>query len=209
MQRIAARLGRVGARVQGALLGEERVRFDAQVRAGRIVIGEGSYGYPIVRTFVNEDSVRLIVGNYCSLASEALFLLGGEHPLDRVSTFPFRARLGIGRPVGEAFQVAVSDTVLGSDVWVAARAVILAGTRIGNGAVVAAGAVVTRDVPAYAVVAGSPARIVGFRHTEEVIERLEQIQWWEWPKGEIEGIVELLSDSSPQELFRYAAARSA
>lgn len=71
-------------------------------------------------------------------------------------------------------------TKIGNDVWVGANAIIIAGVNIGNGAIIGAGAVVTKDVPPYAVVGGVPAKIIKYRFSEEQIEELEKIQWWDW-----------------------------
>ena len=76
-------------------------------------------------------------------------------------------------------------TVIGNDVWVGKNAIIMAGVRIGNGAVIGSGAVVTKDVPPYAIVGGVPARIIKYRFTEEQIVELEKIQWWNWSDEDI------------------------
>ena len=76
--------------------------------------------------------------------------------------------------------IASKKTVIGNDVWTGRNATILAGVRIGNGAVIGAGAVVTKDVPPYAIVGGVPAKIIKYRFSPEQIEAMEQIQWWNW-----------------------------
>ncbi len=81
--------------------------------------------------------------------------------------------------------VAKGGITIGHDVWVGARANILSGVTIGNGAVVACGAVVTKDVPAYAIVGGNPAQVIRFRFTEDQIKSLLEINWWDWPEDRI------------------------
>jgi hypothetical protein len=103
----------------------------------------------------------------------------GEHRTDLVSTYPLRTLLtpdGRNHDATEKGEIAI-----GSDVWIGTRAMILSGVTIGHGAVVAAGAVVTRDVPPYAIVAGVPARVLRYRFDADTIERLLAIAWWEWP----------------------------
>ncbi len=188
-------------------LGPDRAELRRLVRQGRVVMGIGSYGIPKVRVFTHEDSVRLVVGNYCSIAEEALFLLGGEHPTDRLSTFPFRLRFGLEGRGDDGFPKPVGDTVLGSDVWVGARAIILGGRRIGTGAVIAACSVVTRDVPPYAIVAGNPGRVVRYRFSEELRKQLLATTWWEWPEDEVASVIPLLSADDVSGLLHYAANR--
>ena len=122
------------------------------------------------------------VGAYCSVGTD-LIVRRRDHPVDRpgLHAFFYNARLG----------VVVTDTIpdvrdnpltIGHDVWIGDRVTILAGCRqIGNGAVIAAGAIVTRDVPPYAVVAGVPARVLRIRLERDMIDRLEASRWWERP----------------------------
>ena len=76
--------------------------------------------------------------------------------------------------------IASKKTTIGNDVWIGSNAIIIAGVKIGNGAIIGAGAVVTKDVPDYAVVGGVPARIIKYRFDPETINKLQQIQWWNW-----------------------------
>ncbi len=124
---------------------------------------------------------RLVIGRYCSIAAEVRFIMnGGNHPTTWLTTFPF--------PVfGAGWEVAMperwptrGDTTVGHDVWIGHGAVILPGVTIGNGAIIAAATVVTRDVPAYAIVGGNPGTVLRFRFDETTIQRLQQLKWWEW-----------------------------
>jgi hypothetical protein len=103
----------------------------------------------------------------------------GEHRTDLVSTYPLRTLL-----TGSAENVDAIDKgsiTIGSDVWLGTRAVVMSGVTVQHGAVVAAGAVVTRDVPPYAIVGGVPARVIRYRFDERTIRALLAIAWWEWP----------------------------
>lgn len=124
-----------------------------------------------------------ILGKFCSIAGDVTIFLGGNHRTDWISTYPFNvlnelfpnARKITGHPSTKG------DVVIGNDVWIGWGATILSGITIGNGAVVAAKAVVTKDVPPYAVVAGNPAHIVKYHFSAETINSLQKIQWRNWP----------------------------
>jgi virginiamycin A acetyltransferase len=129
---------------------------------------------------------RLIIGRFCSIAAEAKFIMnGGNHPTDWLTTYPF--------PIfGSGWEAAMpeswpnkGDTVVGHDVWIGYGALIMPGVTIGNGAIVAAGSVVTRSVPAYAIVGGNPAAVLRSRFDQQTIDRLELIRWWDWDAGKV------------------------
>jgi acetyltransferase-like isoleucine patch superfamily enzyme len=148
-------------------------------------IGEFTYGRPKVIAFTKDT--RLIIGKFCSIAANVKIVLGAEHRMDWVSTYPFPA---LGKIWPEADEVkghpaSKGDVVIGNDVWIAEGAVILSGVKIGDGAVIGSQAVVSKDVPPYAVVSGNPAQLVKKRFDEDVIKKLSQIQWWNWPVDKI------------------------
>ncbi|WP_420101801.1 CatB-related O-acetyltransferase [Bosea sp. (in: a-proteobacteria)] len=161
-------------------------------RPGQMVIGPYTYGRPKVR--FAESGAGLVIGRYGSIADGVEILLGGNHRLDWVTTYPFPAlpRLwpqaaGIG-----GFDATRGDVVIGHDVWLGSQAMVMSGVRIGHGAVVAARAVVTKDVPPYAVVAGNPARIVKMRFDEATVAALLATGWWNLPRQRIEALLPLL-----------------
>lgn len=129
--------------------------------------GRESYGELNIVSFNNKS--RLSIGNYVSVAQHVTFLLDVEHRTDTLSTFPFRTKL-VTPEVAEA--ASKGDIVVGDDAWIGYGATILSGVHIGQGAVVAAGAVVTHDVPPYALVGGVPAKVIRFRFSEEIISFL-------------------------------------
>lgn len=148
----------------------------------RVQIGKHTYGLRrnTIHWGTGREEVR--VGSYCSIAEEVR-LVFGEHPLERVSTYPLRTKL-----MGTEDNVDATckgPIVIGSDVWIGLNALIMSGVTIGHGAVVAAGATVTRDVPPYAVVGGVPARILKYRFRPDQIERLLHLAWWEWEDAKI------------------------
>lgn len=161
----------------------------------RNYIGEYSYGIPTV--FDPTKKYKLIIGNYCSIAENVLVFLDGNHRVDWVTTYPPNA-FSIHHKdmtIPEGHPISKGDVIIGNDVWIAYGATILSGVRIGDGAVVGAQSVVTKDVPPYAIVAGNPAKIVKYRFSPEIIEKLLEIRWWDWPKEKMEKNVHRLLSS--------------
>lgn len=136
----------------------------------RVSVGKMSYG-PIHAICFGGVNERLEIGSYCSIAEEVVFLLGGGHAMDTLSTYPFRAKC-----IGDLQAVAKGPIVIGDDVWIGYGATILSGVTLGKGCVVGARALVCKDVPPYAVVAGVPARIIKYRFSEETISVLEGLK---------------------------------
>ena len=127
---------------------------------------------------------RLRIGRFCALATGTAFLMnGGNHRTAAPSTYPFLIFGGAwaGRFEGEADFPGRGDTVVGNDVWTGWKSTILPGVTVGDGAVLAAGAVVSRDVAAYTIVGGVPARPIKERFSRKIAAELSQIAWWNWP----------------------------
>lgn len=162
-------------------------------------IGEWTYGHPHVPQ--GDDGTTLRIGRFCSFASGVTILTGCNHRTDWISTYPFQQVYGPDRPLPFPSR-SKGDVVIGHDVWVGVDALILSGVTIGNGAVIAARSVVTKDVPPYAIVAGSPARVVKYRFDEETIAALQAIAWWDWPQEKIEGALPLLMSSDLNAFIR-------
>lgn len=162
------------------------------IEAGRLTMGRHSYGTPRVVMYRHDDT-RARVGAFSSLALGVTFVLGGNHPTDRVTTFPLRQMLGLPGAGTDGFPSSKGDIVVGNDVWIGMNALVVSGVTIGDGAIVAAGSVVVGDVPPYAVVGGNPARVLKYRFTEDQIARLLALAWWDWPDERVVEHVDLLS----------------
>lgn len=140
------------------------------------------YHYP-----VNHE--RLRIGKFCSIACGAKFLFNcANHSLRSLSTYTFP--LFYDEWELDKADVASAwdnkgDIVIGNDVWIGFEAVIMAGVHIGNGAIIGARAVVTKDVAPYTIVGGVPARAIRKRFDDATISRLESLRWWDWPKERI------------------------
>lgn len=128
---------------------------------------------------------RLIIGKFCAIATGVRFFMSGaNHRTDIFSSYPFDEMAPaweIGFDPKHHVPASRGDTIIGHDVWIGDRATILPGVRVGNGAVVATSTVVTKDVPAFGIVAGNPARLIRLRFDEATIIRLQRISWWDWP----------------------------
>jgi len=126
------------------------------------------------------------IGAYCSIAPGAKIGGLGRHPTDWISTHPaFYSTLGqAGLAFADKDMVdECVQTKIGNDVWIGTNAIIMDGVTVHDGAVIGAGAVVTKDVPPYAVVGGVPAKVIRYRFSDEIIDEIRSLQWWDWPTG--------------------------
>ena len=120
------------------------------------------------------------LGPFCSVAWDVTIGATG-HPMDRVSTHAFAYRREIGGFTATSENIERPRAVVGADVWVGAQAIVMPGVHVAIGAVLGAGSIVTRDIPPYAVVSGSPARVMRLRIPEDCVPSLLRSRWWEWP----------------------------
>lgn len=128
-------------------------------------IGKNVYGALNVMSWNNEQE-GLIIGDYVSIADNVWFVLGGNHSISLVTTYPVQRFLVGGIEIAES----KGPIVIESDVWIGSHAMIMSGVTVGQGAVIAAGSIVTKDVPDYAVVAGNPAKIIKYRFDMEICD---------------------------------------
>jgi virginiamycin A acetyltransferase len=151
---------------------------------------------------------RLIIGRFCAIATGARFLLSSaNHPILGSTAFPFFIFGGdwLERTADLLPSIASrGDTVVGNDVWIGRDAVIMPGVTVGDGAIIAASAVVASDVPPYATVGGNPARLIRRRYSDQDIDRLLRIAWWNWPIEMITEHVRTIWAGTPAELDQAA-----
>ncbi|CEG14014.1 putative Chloramphenicol O-acetyltransferase [groundwater metagenome] len=126
------------------------------------------------------------IGKYCSISENVTILGGGNHNYDNISTYPFKTLNKGLLDVKEYKYKSRKETIIGNDVWIGMNVTVLGGVRIGDGVVIGAGSVVTKDVCPYNIVAGNPAKIIKYRFTDEQIKQLLEIKWWDWPEEQIE-----------------------
>ncbi|WP_088348628.1 MULTISPECIES: DapH/DapD/GlmU-related protein [Rhodomicrobium] len=150
----------------------------------------------------DSDAIYTRIGKFCSIASQVR-INPGDHPMGRVSQHHFSYRASAYFP-GAADDAAFFEwrrsrgVRIGHDVWIGHGAVVLAGRSIGHGAVIGAGSVVTKDVPAYTIVAGLPAKPIRPRFAPEIGERIEALGWWDWEHERLHAALEDFRALSPE-----------
>lgn len=181
------------------------------IRNPNIIVGDYTYYDDMENVHHFERNVRyhfdfvcdkLIIGKFCMIASDVTFIMNGaNHLTDAISTYPF-AVFGHGwEHAMEGKQYPHKGNItIGNDVWIGYRATIMAGVTIGDGAIIATNATVTKDVAPYAIVGGNPAMEIRKRFSDEKIGRLLDIKWWDWPIEKITKNVQLLTGNDLEKL---------
>jgi len=140
---------------------------------------------------------KLIIGKFCAIAEGIKFVMNGaNHRMDGITTYPFNIFAG----GWEEFTPTIEqlpfkgDTVIGNDVWIGQNVTIMPGIKVGDGAIIATGSVVTKDVSPYTIVGGNPARVIKKRFSEEIIELLLELKWWDWDIEKISSNINFLTN---------------
>ena len=156
------------------------------------------YHYPIHRE-------KLIIGKFCSIACGTKFLFNcANHTLKSLSTYTFPLFYEEWELKKSNITTAwdnKGDIVIGNDVWIGYETVIMAGVHIGDGAIIAARAVVTKDVPPYTIVGGTPAKEIRKRFDAEVIQQLFMLKWWDWSADKIRKCLPYIAEGKLDELL--------
>lgn len=139
----------------------------------RKLISVGKFTYGGIEILSANNQSKIQIGNFCSIAADVVFVIGADHPLAYLSTYPFKVKILHER----AEAISHGDIIIDDDVWIGFRATIISGVHIGQGAVIAAGAVVTKDVPPYAIVGGVPAKVIKYRFEENIRNKLLQVDF--------------------------------
>ncbi len=169
-----------------------------------VTVGRHTYGVSQKKVIATSELAPLTVGAFCSIAGNvSLMCSGGTHSPWAATTFPVYSRMmgsadpteNGGKPVG---------ITIANDVWIGRHAMIMPGVHIADGAIVAAGAIVTKDVQPYAIVGGNPARLIRYRFSEDIIAKLLAIRWWEWDDEKIKQEAALLTGPIEPFLERHA-----
>ena len=169
------------------------------IKRNQLEVGEHTYGSIRIH---DPGYGKLVIGDYCSIGSSCRFIIG-NHRTDLISTYPFST-------LSSYFsdnKVDIKDhnsknggIIIGNDVWIGNSAQIMSGVCVGDGAIIAANAIVTKNVPPYAIVGGNPAKIIRYRFPEDVREKLIKIAWWNWPE---EIVAERLNDIVSDDILAF------
>ena len=166
-------------------------------------VGSNTYGHDGIKIIHGGEGKSLRIGKFCSIAEGVVVFLGANHRMDWFTTYPFghikeslfpKVKRDHGHPSTKG------DVTIGNDVWIATNAVIMSGVRIGDGAVVGAYSVVTKDVPPYTIVAGNPAKPIRKRFSDEVINKLLELKWWDMDESKINDISDILCSNDFEKL---------
>lgn len=139
------------------------------------------------------------IGSYCSIARDVIFqeIL---HDYEKITTYFIQERIFGEKARTDGFSK--GSIIVGNDVWIGAQSIILSGVTIGDGAVIAANSVVTKDVPPYAIIGGSPAKIIKYRFDQEVINELLELQWWNWSIDKIKRNKDIFTDKLNKDILQ-------
>lgn len=173
------------------------------ITASNISIGDYTYyDDPVNPTAFEKNNVlfnypefgdKLIIGKFCSIASGSKFIMGSaNHRISSVTTYPFNVLGGLWseKTPSHLSQLPFKgDIIIGNDVWIGRESVIMPGIKIGDGSIIAAYSVVTKDIPSYSVVGGNPAKLIKKRFDDELISLLLKLKWWDY---EPEALLEIL-----------------
>lgn len=137
----------------------------------RVSVGRGTYG--VLYILMHDSTSVVSIGDYCSIAENVVFMPAADHNYNNITTYPFKVKYG-----GEEHECpSTCGITIDDDVWIGYGAYILSNVHIGQGAVIAAGAVVTKDVPPYAIVGGIPAEVIKYRFEDEIINKLLKVDF--------------------------------
>ena len=164
-----------------------------------VSIGDYTYGFFDVLEWDNKTKLK--IGKFSSISGDVLFLLGGNHRGDFITTYPFNALMDSFSYI-EGHPQSKGNIIVGNDVWIGYGVKVLSGVTIGDGAIIGANSLVTKDIPPYAIAVGSPAKVIKYRFDEETIEKLLKIKWWDFTEEEILKIIPLLQSEDIDELIK-------
>ena len=161
-----------------------------------------TYGLENIKVRDWGEGADVKVGSFCSIADNVTIFIGGNHRTDWVTTYPFgHIHKDVFDHHGKGHPATKGDVVIGNDVWIGSGSTILSGTKIGDGAVIAANSVVVKDIPAYAIAGGNPAKVLKMRFSRKQIDKLLQNPWWELSDSRINDLIPLLCSNDIEALI--------
>jgi chloramphenicol O-acetyltransferase type B len=208
----------------------ESIRIKDHVKAKHVIVGDYSYyaGYYHNQSFDDcvlyldaeddhmsaDETDRLIIGNFCSIASGVKFMMGGTqgHAYEWIASYPLdflEEDFDGYKLVPPKAQKLKGDTIIGNDVWIGVEVMIMPGLKIADGAVIGARSLVTKDVGPYEIWGGNPAKLIKKRFSDEDIEKLLQIKWWNWGLDKIKANLHLIRSKNVDGLWSQLQADQA
>ena len=187
------------------LLWDEKRFFTKNLVNAKYRNNIGDYSNGKIKVYDWGEGAKLYIGKFCSFA-EPKILLGGEHRIDWITTYPFSYRK-FNKLFPEAKEIkghpkTKGDVVIGNDVWIGSEVMILSGVKIGDGAVIGAKSLVIHDVLPYTIVGGNPAKLIKKRFDNKTIEKLLKIKWWNWPIEKIKTSIKLICSNQLNEFMK-------
>lgn len=179
------------------------------IKASNIIIGDYTYyNCPNDPKDFEEKNIlfnypqfgdKLIIGKFCSIAPEVKFIMGSSnHRISSVSTYPFNVFGGLWNNLTPAHLSQLpfkGDTIIGNDVWLGQGSIIMPGVKIGDGCIIGAYSLVSKDIPPYSIAVGNPIRVIKKRFSDEVIEILLKLKWWDFEEEKLNEIIPLLCNT--------------
>lgn len=181
----------------------------------QIIVGDYTYYHDPIDVYNFEKNVlylhelqygldtpldKLIIGKFCQIATGARFIMNAaNHDMDGISTYPFKI-FGKSWTSAHMNRIYKGNIMIGNDVWIGNSALFLQGIKVGDGAIIGAASVVTKDVAPYTIVAGNPAREIRKRFEQEIVDYLLELQWWNWSIEKITAHLEALTTGNLQKI---------
>jgi acetyltransferase-like isoleucine patch superfamily enzyme len=167
--------------------------------------GKETYGVPLIDAY--DETCHLYIGKYCSIARGVNILMGGNHHSKWVSTFAFYQEPQLFpdyASLKHSNSISKGNINIGNDVWIGRDALIITGAEIGDGAIIGAGAVVAGKIPPYSIALGNPAKVIKKRFTDNQIEALLRIKWWDWPYEKANKYISLICSENVDRFIEAA-----
>lgn len=174
------------------------------------IIGGYTYGRPIIYQWKNEYKVS--IGKFCSISKNVQIIVDGNHRPDWITTYPFGEIISSlpknlkdnikDIPQNPGHNKGKGNITIGNDVWIGINVLILPGVQIGDGAVIGAGSVVTKNVNDYEIVAGNPAKHIKYRFDEKQIISIKEIEWWNWSINKIKDNINFLQSEDIDDFIK-------
>ena len=189
----------IGRKSRSVELARKRKRL---IKKRLLEIGAHTYGYQQINFYSYEGSeTKIKIGRFCSISPGVTIISGGNHPLNWVSTYPFRAQWNLKGKYEDGMPFSKGDITVGHDVWIGTGVTILSGVSIGHGSVIAAGSLVTKSIQPYSIVGGNPCKLIRMRFSENQIKGLLKLSWWDWSDEMIMKHISLLSSPNVEKLL--------